>query len=333
MLLFNSLAFLISSIEETPPDIITGQIVGKYKVNQLQKMVENALGSLYANYAPNKLDKEQFLDFNLTIYDKIVEVFVPEVKISENTKLAGKINGDEGRFVFDFTSPNIIAYNNTIENVKIDIDNKNPLYNAYITVDSIKNSKYKIADFNLINVTLNDTLFVRSEFKGGQKSQDAYDLNLYHTINEEKQSIIGFKKSEIKFKDYLWFINELENGNVTKLFNEIELPLVSVLAAMEIEGINLNTDFLKELSVHLTEDINRLEKNIFEQAGEEFNIASPKQLGIVLFENMRLVDKPKKTKTGQYSTAEDVLSYLAKEHEIIANVLEYRQYKKLQSTY
>ena len=101
------------------------------------------------------------------------------------------------------------------------------------------------------------------------------------------------------------------------MFNEIELPLVSVLAAMEIEGINLNTDFLKELSVHLTEDINRLEKNIFEQAGEEFNIASPKQLGIVLFENMKLVDKPKKTKTGQYSTAEDVLSYLAKEHALL----------------
>ena len=102
---------------------------------------------------------------------------------------------------------------------------------------------------------------------------------------------------------------------------------------MEIEGINLNTDFLHELSVHLTEDISRLEKNIFEQAGEEFNIASPKQLGIVLFENMKLVDKPKKTKTGQYSTAEDVLSYLAKDHQIIRDIQEYRQYKKLQSTY
>ena len=129
------------------------------------------------------------------------------------------------------------------------------------------------------------------------------------------------------------FIEELKKGNVIKLFNEIELPLVSVLTAMEIEGINLNTDFLKELSIHLTDDINRLEKTIFEQAGEEFNIASPKQLGIVLFENMKLVDKPKKTKTGQYSTAEDVLSNLSKDHTIIANVLEYRQFKKLQSTY
>ncbi|MQP53507.1 translocation/assembly module TamB [Flavobacterium sp. LMO9] len=210
----------VRTIDINSPDIITGQIVGKYKVNQLQKMVENALGSLYANYSPNKLDKGQFLDFDLTIYDKIVEVFVPDVKISENTKLEGKINGDEGRFVFDFTSPNIIAYENIIENIKIDIDNKNPLYNAYITVDSIKNSTYKIADFNLINVTLNDTLFVRSEFKGGPKSQDSYDLNLYHTINEEKQSILGFKKSEIKFKDYLWFINEGENNDNKIVFDK-----------------------------------------------------------------------------------------------------------------
>ena len=80
-------------------------------------------------------------------YDYVMDK-LKDVKISENTKLKGKINGDEGKFVFDFTSPNIIAYENTIENVNIEIDNKNPLYNAYITVDSIKNDKYKIADFN-----------------------------------------------------------------------------------------------------------------------------------------------------------------------------------------
>ncbi|QMU63363.1 MAG: DNA polymerase I [Flavobacteriaceae bacterium] len=129
------------------------------------------------------------------------------------------------------------------------------------------------------------------------------------------------------------FTKELEGGNVTKLFTDIELPLVSVLTAMEIEGINLNTGFLKELSADLTEYIVTLEENIYTQAGEEFNIASPKQLGVILFEKMKLADKPKKTKTGQYSTAEDVLSYLAKEHQIIADILAYRQYKKLQSTY
>ena len=210
----------VRTIDINSPDIITGQIVGKYKVSQVQKMVENALGSLYANYSPNKLEKGQFINFDLTLHDKIVEVFVPDVKISENTKLKGKINGDEGKFVFDFTSPNIIAYENTIENVNIEIDNKNPLYNAYITVDSIKNNKYRIADFNLINVTLNDTLFVRSEFKGGPKSEDTYDLNLYHTINEEKQSILGFKKSEIKFKDYVWFVNEGETNDNKIVFDK-----------------------------------------------------------------------------------------------------------------
>lgn len=210
----------IRTIEINSPDIITGEIVGKYKVNQVQKMVENALGSLYANYSPNQLEKGQFINFDLSIYDKIVEVFIPDVKISENTKAKGRINGDEGKFIFDFTSPNIIVYNNTIENVSIDIDNKNPLYNAYITVDSIKNSTYKIADFNLINLTLNDTLYVRSEFKGGPKSQDTYDLNLYHTIDENKQSVVGFKKSEIKFKDYLWFINELETEDNKIIFDK-----------------------------------------------------------------------------------------------------------------
>ena len=147
------------------------------------------------------------------------------------------------------------------------------------------------------------------------------------------QTAYAVEDADITFQLKQLFTGELESGNVTKLFNEIELPLVSVLTAMEIEGINVNTDFLNELSVALTDDLNRLEKNIYEQAGEEFNIASPKQLGIILFEKMELVKKPKKTKTGQYATGEDILSYLAKDHEIIRDIQEYRQYKKLQSTY
>tara|TARA_R110002074_G_scaffold91459_1_gene200031 strand:- start:1859 stop:4711 length:2853 start_codon:yes stop_codon:yes gene_type:complete len=164
----------------------------------------------------------------------------------------------------------------------------------------------------------------------GKKGKNQLSMRV---VPIEDQTEYAVEDADITLQLKEHFIKELESGNVTKLFNEIELPLVSVLTAMEIEGINLDVDFLKELSVHLTEDISRLEKNIFEQAGEEFNIASPKQLGIVLFENMKLVDKPKKTKTGQYSTAEDVLSYLAKDHQIIRDIQEYRQYKKLQSTY
>ncbi|MFY0602777.1 MAG: DNA polymerase I [Flavobacteriaceae bacterium] len=164
----------------------------------------------------------------------------------------------------------------------------------------------------------------------GKKGKNQLSMRVV-PIGDQTEYAVEDADITLQLKEH--FTKELESGNVTKLFHDIELPLVSVLTAMEIEGINLNTEFLQELSVALTEDIARLEKNIFEQAGEEFNIASPKQLGVVLFENMKLVEKPKKTKTGQYSTAEDVLSYLAKDHQIIADILEYRQYKKLQSTY
>lgn len=129
------------------------------------------------------------------------------------------------------------------------------------------------------------------------------------------------------------FKNELGEANTQKLFDEIEIPLLRVLAAMELEGINLDKDFLNGLSEQLDKDIKALESKIYAEAGEEFNIASPKQLGIILFEKLKLVDKPKKTKSGQYSTAEDVLSYLAKDHEIIKNIIEFRGLSKLKSTY
>ncbi|SOU85975.1 DNA polymerase I [Tenacibaculum dicentrarchi] len=164
----------------------------------------------------------------------------------------------------------------------------------------------------------------------GKKGKNQLSMR---TVEIAKQTEYAVEDADITLQLKEHFTKELESGNVTKLFNEIETPLVSVLTAMEIEGINLNVPFLKELSVDLTSDIERLEKNIYQQAGEEFNIASPKQLGIVLFENMKLVEKPKKTKTGQYSTAEEVLSLLAKDHQIIRDIQEYRQYKKLKSTY
>lgn len=129
------------------------------------------------------------------------------------------------------------------------------------------------------------------------------------------------------------FDSELDAAENAKLFREVELPLVDVLTAMECEGIRLDTDFLKGLEKELTTDIQRLEKEIYHQAGEEFNLASPKQLGPILFEKLRLVDKPKKTKTGQYSTAEDVLSYLANDHQIVADILQWRSLNKLQTTY
>ncbi|WP_339623314.1 DNA polymerase I [uncultured Winogradskyella sp.] len=149
----------------------------------------------------------------------------------------------------------------------------------------------------------------------------------------DKQTEYAVEDADITLQLKAHFEKELGEANTQKLFNEIEVPLLRVLAAMELEGINLDKAFLNSLSEDLNTDILNLEKSIYDTAGEEFNIASPKQLGIILFEKLNLVDKPKKTKTGQYKTSEDILSYLAKDHDIIRQVLEYRGLAKLKSTY
>ena len=130
------------------------------------------------------------------------------------------------------------------------------------------------------------------------------------------------------------FAPELERTGTRKLFDEIEIPLMPVLAYMEQEGINLDTGYLKELSGELGTDIKALELRIYEAAGGSFNLGSPKQLGEILFDKLKIGgNKQKKTKTGQYATGEEVLSYLALENPIVQDILEWRQLIKLQNTY
>ena len=149
----------------------------------------------------------------------------------------------------------------------------------------------------------------------------------------DQQTEYAVEDADITLQLKYHFEKELAEAGTTELFNKVELPLVEVLTDMEAEGINLNVEFLNQLSMTLTADIAVLEKDIFTEVGETFNLASPKQLGVILFEKLKLVDKPKKTKTGQYSTAEDILSYLAKNHPVVAKILEWRSLQKLENTY
>ena len=163
--------------------------------------------------------------------------------------------------------------------------------------------------------------------KKGENQRSMRDVPL------DQQTQYAVEDADITLQLKHHFEKELAEALTTELFKTVELPLVEVLADMEAEGINLNVDFLNELSKNLTADIMILEKDIFTEVGETFNLASPKQLGVILFEKLKLVDKPKKTKTGQYSTAEDILSYLAKDHPIVAKILEWRSLQKLENTY
>ena len=163
--------------------------------------------------------------------------------------------------------------------------------------------------------------------KKGENQRSMRDVPL------DQQTQYAVEDADITLQLKHHFEKELAEALTTELFKTVELSLVEVLTDMEAEGINLNVDFLNELSKNLTADIMILEKDIFTEVGETFNLASPKQLGVILFEKLKLVDKPKKTKTGQYSTAEDILSYLAKDHPIVAKILEWRSLQKLENTY
>ncbi|MGG7665050.1 DNA polymerase I [Dyadobacter sp. BHUBP1] len=139
--------------------------------------------------------------------------------------------------------------------------------------------------------------------------------------------------ADITFQLNTIFSRELPKVNAAKLFYEVEMPLTKVLASMENTGVRLDINALKEMSTVLESDLRQTESEIYEAAGQSFNISSPKQLGEILFEKMKLIDKPKKTKTGQYATGEEILSDLEANHLIARKILDYRELQKLKSTY
>ena len=211
---------------------------------------------------------------------------------------------------------------------KYNVDVKGPLFDTmlahYLINPDMRHNMDVLAETYLNYTPISITELIG---KKGKNQLSMRDVPL------EKQTEYAVEDADITFQLAQHFRPELKEANTEKLFQDIEIPLLRVLADMELEGINLDEEFLHSLSSDLNNDIATLEKKIYENAGAEFNIGSPKQLGEILFDKLKLVEKPKKTKTGQYSTAEDVLSYLAKDHEIIQNVLDYRGLAKLKSTY
>ncbi|QIY90827.1 DNA polymerase I [Chryseobacterium gallinarum] len=163
--------------------------------------------------------------------------------------------------------------------------------------------------------------------KKGKKQGNFRDADL------RTQTDYAAEDADITFQLYELFAPQLKKENLEELFYNIEMPLMEVLAKMELTGISLDEKWLAQESIDLENDLRQLEVKIFELSGEEFNMNSPKQLGEILFEKMQLDPKAKKTKTGQYATSEDVLQKLASKHEIIKHILEYRTYQKLKSTY
>lgn len=224
------------------PDIVEGKVVGRFQFSQLGRLAKNSLGSLYTNFKPEKVNKGQFLRFNFTIYSKIVEILYPEIALATNTVLKGNIKSDGQEFKMNFNSPKIVYAKNTFDNISVAIDNKNPLYNAYVELDSIKTPYYKMRDFSLINITTKDTLLFRSEFKGGEKGEDYFNLNLYHTIDEDNNNVVGISKSEMKFKENLWYLNQQDRSDNKIVFDKSvkNFNFDNIILSHENQSVALN---------------------------------------------------------------------------------------------
>lgn len=231
----------VRTIEINSPDVINGKVTGVFSIEEVPALFENAVGSLYTNYRPNTITTNQYLEFDFDIYNKIVEVFYPQINFGPETFIRGRVESDESEFKLTFRSPLIEAFGNRVEKINVQVDNKNPLFNTYVEADSVSTPYYNLSELNLINVTLKDTLFIRSELAGGKQNDDRFNLNLYHTINQEGKSVIGIQKSDVKFKDKTWYLNAQENKSNKVVFdnNFKDLKIDSLVLSHQNEEIRL----------------------------------------------------------------------------------------------
>lgn len=194
----------------------------------------------------------------------------------------------------------------------------------YVIQPELHHGMDYLAEIYLNYQTIKIESLIGERGKGQKNMRDLAPTQVYKYACEDADVTLKLKKVLEK---------ELVKFNAEKLFYEIEMPLVPVLAYMERNGVRIDTAVLKETSSLFTQRMNNIEQEIYELAGVTFNISSPKQVGEVLFDKLRIVEKPKKTKTGQYVTSEEVLEDLKHKHPVVEKIVDYRGLKKLLSTY
>ena len=230
------------TIQVNSPEIVNGSLKGKFRINDLPDLIRNSLGDIYTKFNPFLVIDDQYLNFNFKIYSKIMELFYPDIKLGPNTSVKGRLESDPNKFKLTFKSPTIEMDHFYADKIKVQLINDNPLFNSYIEVDSLATKYYNASEFSLINVILNDTLYVKSEFKGGEESKDIFDLNLYYTTNEANKSVIGVKRSTAIFKEIPWLINNSQDVLNTITFdrNFKEVLVDNLMMSFANEEIRLN---------------------------------------------------------------------------------------------
>jgi len=192
-------------------DIVKGELKGNFTFKDLLPLAQNAFGSIYTNYTPHKVAPHQFMNFDFNVYSQVVDLFFPDISIDNNTKVRGLINADDNRLKLTISSPKIIAYGSEIDTFLLRTDTKNTLYNSQLTAGRVNTKQYNFSNLNLLNKTVNDTLFFKSVFRGGVGDKEKFNVDFFYTINEDKKSVVGIQKSTFSFKQTKWDINPKNN--------------------------------------------------------------------------------------------------------------------------
>ncbi|EXZ11894.1 DNA polymerase I [Bacteroides fragilis] len=255
-----------------------------------------------AFYVPVPAEREEAI--------KIVQEFEPVFKNEKSLKVGQNIK-------YDML---------VLQNYGIEVRGKlfDTMVAHYVLQPELRHNMDYLAEIHLHYQTIHIEELIGPKGKGQKNMRDLSPQEVYLYACEDADVTL-------KLKNILE--QELKKNDAEKLFYEIEMPLVPVLVNIESNGVRLDTEALKQSSEHFTTRLQSIEKEIYTLAEGEFNIASPKQVGEILFDKLKIVEKAKKTKTGQYVTSEEVLESLRNKHDIIGKILEYRGLKKLLSTY
>jgi hypothetical protein len=216
----------VRTISINSPEIIRGTFKGKFIVKEIPIMLKNAFSEIYSQYYIDNVTPNQTLDFNFKIYNKIIEVFYPNLRVGTNTFVRGVLDSNPKKFSLKFKSPNISIENYFAKKIEVQLINDNPIFNTYIELDSLSTPYYNANDFSLINLTINDTLYVKSEFKGGKQNEDTFDFNLFYT-KDGSNSVLGLKPSFVNFKSIPWKLNA-QNNSKNKLVFDADFNKVSI---------------------------------------------------------------------------------------------------------
>ncbi len=260
----------VRTIDINSPDIVEGNVKGIFRFENVYDLFRNSIGSLYTNFEATEITDDEFMEFNFSIYNKIVDVFFPEIQFAPNTIIKGKVESNESEFKLTFKSPSIKAFDNQMDNVDIQVDNKNPLFNTYVAIDSINSKYYNASEFSLINVTLKDTLFMHSEFKGGKNNEDNFNLEFYHTINKDNNSVLGFRKSDFTYKGHTWYANRERDKNNNKVIFDNDFKNIDVESIVlnykdeeiKIDGVTRGKDYKNLKATFRDVDLNKITPRI-----------------------------------------------------------------------